>query len=80
MINLLKSASKLMRETIMGKPTNKPKGKSVRHGNAPSPYTKYSKTPYVYSSAYHEWRRNRLAGRSVIKPVRDKTEYLKAAE
>lgn len=29
---------------------NSPKrGKSVRNGNAPSPYTKYSKLPYRYS-------------------------------
>lgn len=29
---------------------NSPKrGKSMRNGNAPSPYTKYNKRPYVYS-------------------------------
>lgn len=25
------------------------RGKSVRNGNAPSPYTKYQKRPYVYA-------------------------------
>lgn len=25
------------------------RGKSVRNGNAPSPYTKYNKRPYIYS-------------------------------
>lgn len=27
---------------------NRKQGKSARHGNAPSPYTKYGKTPYKY--------------------------------
>lgn len=43
---------------------NSPKrGKSARNGNAPSPYTKYSKTPVRYSEKYNKWRADRLAGR-----------------
>ena len=45
------------------------KGKSARHGNAPSPYTKYEKTPYKYSAAYYSWRADRLAGRNQTKKV-----------
>lgn len=33
----------------------KQSGRSVRNGNAPSPYTKYGKRPYVYSAAYYQW-------------------------
>lgn len=36
----------------MGKPTDKPKGKSAKRGNAPAPYTKYQKRPYKYG---HKW-------------------------
>lgn len=39
------------------------KGRSAKNGNAPSPYTKYDKVPYKYSTAYHTWRTGRLAGR-----------------
>lgn len=35
----------------------KAKGRSARHGRRPSPYQKYEKTPYKYSSAYYEWFR-----------------------
>jgi hypothetical protein len=34
---------------------NQPRGK---RNNAPSPYVKYDKTPYRYSSAYYAWRRS----------------------
>lgn len=46
----------------MAKNTAK-KGRSARNGNAPAPYTKYSKTPHKYSARYYEWRKDRLAGR-----------------
>lgn len=45
---------------------NLPKtGRSGKRGNAPSPYQKYDKRPYEYSTAYHAWRRTakRTAGR-----------------
>lgn len=29
--------------------TRQSRGKSMRNGNAPSPYTKYQKQPYVYN-------------------------------
>ncbi len=51
------------------------KGRSARNGNAPSPYTKYQKTPYRYSSKYHEWRADRLAGR-----VKEKREDWKSSD
>ena len=58
----------------------KQRGRSARNGNAPSPYTKYGKTPYKYSPAYHEWRRNRLAGKAPA-AIRDaKFKYQEAAE
>lgn len=56
------------------------KGRSARNGNAPSPYTKYNKMPYVYSGAYHEWRRNRLAGKAPAAVRDDKFRYQEAAE
>lgn len=62
-MNLLRVLSNHVREAIMGKPNRRPKGKSARNGNRPAPYTKYQKTPYVYSQAYREWKRSRLAGR-----------------
>lgn len=34
------------------------KGRSARHGKAPSPYTKYQKKPYRYSSGYYDWKRS----------------------
>lgn len=40
--------SKKLRKKLM---KNEPRrGKSVRNGNAPSPYTKYNKTPYRYTT------------------------------
>ena len=41
------------------------KGKSARHGNRPSPYTKYNKKPYEYSS----WVRHGGAMPSYIRPL-----------
>lgn len=32
----------------------KPKGKSVKNGNAPSPYLKYQKQPYNYGEGYKQ--------------------------
>lgn len=64
----------------MGKNVGKKKGRSARNGNAPSPYTKYNKMPYVYSGAYHEWRRNRLAGKAPAAIKDKKYSYQEAAE
>ena len=47
MINLLRLAKQL-RETLMGKPTQKTK----RRGN--SPYNKYKKQPFFYGEGYKE--------------------------
>lgn len=66
-MNLLRVLSNHVRETTMGKPTKKPKGKSARNGNAPAPYTKYHKTPYIYSQVYRQWRADRLARRPMPK-------------
>lgn len=52
----------------------KKRGKSVRHGNMPSPYTKYNKTPYIYSQAYKDWRRGKIQGKSTPKVDSWKTE------
>ena len=62
-MNLLR---KLSRALEMAKNKSK-RGKSIRHGNLPSPYTKYNKAPYVYSSAYHDWRRTVMNKRSLTK-------------
>lgn len=81
-MTLLKQLRKLVH---MAKNSPK-KGKSVRNGNAPSPYNKKNKTPYLYSSKYYEWRRDRLAGRAVPQnaPIRkyknDLNEFEMAAE
>ncbi len=32
----------------------KPKGKSVRNGNSPSPYNKYKKLPFFYGEGYKD--------------------------
>ncbi len=37
------------------------KGKSARHGRAPSPYQKHGKTPYRYSPGYYAWKRTKVA-------------------
>lgn len=31
----------------------KKKGRSVKNGNSPSPYTKYQKSPFQYDKEYH---------------------------
>ena len=67
---------------------NLPKrGKSVRNGNAPSPYSKYGKRPHQYSTEYNTWKRNKMAGRgsNVVTIPKladrgDKREMLDAAE
>ena len=62
----------LSRITRIGKKVRKlmknsrKKGKSVRNGNAPSPYTKYQKAPYLYSfksakAKQHEIQQKRAA-------------------
>lgn len=57
------------------------KGKSARNGNSPSPYTKYAKTPYKYSTKYHQWRSDRLAGRVIPKMEQEEArQYRIAAE
>lgn len=40
----------------------KMKGKSARHGKAPSPYQKYEKKPYRYSQAHRDWQNKVRAG------------------
>jgi hypothetical protein len=85
-MTLLKLLSKTLRQAVMGKPSRKPKGKSARKGNMPSPYTKYGKTPYKYSQSYYDWHRNAKAGRTTStqeKPHnsrRELREYKIAAE
>lgn len=46
-----KKLRKLIEENQMAKNTRK-KGKSVRNGNAPSPYNKYKKQAYQYGESY----------------------------
>ena len=41
----------------------KSKGKSARHGRAPSPYQKYEKQPYRYSTEYYTWK-TRVTGKA----------------
>lgn len=53
-INLLKRLSEMAKRKKM-------KGRSARHGKAASPYQKYQKKPYRYSSGYYDWRRNVVA-------------------
>ena len=36
-------------ETVSDMKNEKKRGKSMRNGNRPAPYTKYKKRPYVYS-------------------------------
>ena len=44
-----KLSKRLRKVRKKDKMKNEPKrGKSMRHGNAPSPYTKYNKVPYKY--------------------------------
>ncbi len=53
-INLLKRLSEMAKRKKM-------KGKSARHGRAPSPYQKHGKTPYRYSPGYYAWKRSKVA-------------------
>lgn len=39
------------------------KGRSVRNGNSPSPYTKYEKVAYRYSPQYYSWK-TKVTGRA----------------
>ncbi len=55
-------------------------GRSMRNGNAPSPYTKYNKTPHRYSAAYYSWYKAKLSNKPVA-PIRVKKNlFLEAAE
>lgn len=59
------------------------RGKSVRNGNAPSPYTKYNKVPYKYD--LKKWdRMDREAAKVLtlepLKKQAKRTKYLEAAE
>lgn len=59
------------------------RGKSVRNGNAPSPYTKYNKTPYKYDMK--KWARadREAAGVITLEPFTKppkRSKYLEAAE
>lgn len=48
---------------------NLPKLVRLKQRGAKSPYSKYSKAPYVYSQAYREWfRANRQGGVSSRRP------------
>ncbi len=61
----------------------KPKGRSMRNGNAPSPYTKYHKQPYLYSAEYNAWKRARLSNKPAPAAKVKKhlhLEYKEAAE
>lgn len=81
-MNLLKVISNQLRLAIMAKDARK-KGKSARNGNAPSPYTKYHKTPYRYSSAYYDWKRAKVTGKPtepVSRKINTPREYRQAAE
>jgi len=55
------------------------RGRSARNGNAPSPYTKYQKTEYKYSTAYYDWRRGKIAKKSK-ETKQSHREYKEAAE
>ncbi len=51
---------KKLRELTMAK-RKKMKGRSARHGKAPSPWTKKNKKPYQYSPGYYAWKRQIVA-------------------
>ena len=59
---MLSSLVKKIKVFKMAKNSRK-KGKAVRNGNAPSPYTKYNKKPYEYSAAYNTWKFNVINNR-----------------
>lgn len=60
---LITRLCKKLRKAVMMAKNERKKGKSVRNGNAPSPYTKQNKTPYKYSAEYYNWRAAKVAGR-----------------
>lgn len=71
---------------VMAKNMRK-KGKSVRNGNSPSPYTKYGKRPHQYSQSYNSWKNdmvNNRRGATAISSNKqrgvDKRTLLQAAE
>jgi hypothetical protein len=78
----------LKRARIVMAKRKKKVGKSSRRGNLPSPYQKYGKVPYRYSTAYYEWfnrvRHNRAGPSKDWKSTKrtDKYQrtYLEAAE
>lgn len=70
----LKLAKRLIKRIKVMAKNARRKGKSVRNGNSKSPYQKYQKRPYQYSSAYYDWKRQAMAGRgNVAKPIRGNT-------
>lgn len=79
-ISKLRKKLRRVREDEMAK-RKKKVGKSVRHGNLPSPYTKYGKKPYPYGTDY---KKNYLKGGVLFrdgKPyVRKQDQQLEAAE
>lgn len=77
---LWKKLRKNVKDNQMAKNTRK-QGKSVRHGNSPSPYMKYNKYPYSYGEIYkNNYLQNGVLYRNG-KPVYHKDEYkVQAAE
>ena len=83
--HLIKRVNTRIRE--MAKNARK-RGKSARNGNRPAPYTKYGKSPYIYSQAYRDWKRAVLNNRSPNSSskkarewkVEDRNEFRMAAE
>lgn len=71
LITLVRRVKRLKRRLCEMAKNKRQTGKSVRHGNLPSPYQKYQKTPFRYSSAYYEWRSAVIAN----KPAPKRKEY-----
>ena len=79
----LKLVCKRARQALEMAKNMRRRGKSARNGNAPSPYTKYGKTPFKYSGAYEEWKRDRKANKPRMtyeEPKRMAREFRDAAE
>lgn len=71
---LMRKLRKQTEDDQMAKNTRK-KGRSVKNGNAPSPYLKYQKQPYTYGESY---RQNYLVNGVLYrngKPVYHKDEH-----
>ena len=53
-MSLLRSLKRKKDESEEMAKRRKAKGKSVRNGNAPSPYNKYKKLPFFYGEGYKD--------------------------